>query len=144
MLRKCKCGKLMDIRLRTVIYSDHVEILNVPVYTCKPCKRSIVCAEAKPDIKTIVHELGEHPSEQTINFCDYNEIAKLLFMASDEDRIHTPLTDLVNERINELLDLMIIAKTTQDERWQEEIEKKLLQVTTPYVLTTSHPEHNEI
>lgn len=77
----------MKIRLRTVIFSNHVEISNVPVYSCKQCRKSEVCSEVKPDLSELIERLGKNPDKQQVDFSDYNEYANLMYMASDEDRL---------------------------------------------------------
>ena len=35
MQKYCKCGRTMNLRLRTVIYQSKVDIENVPIYSCE-------------------------------------------------------------------------------------------------------------
>lgn len=130
MVETCICGKAMDVRLRTVIFSNQVEIKNVPVYSCKRCRRSTVFPEIKEDLTGVIDQLGEKPSKQTIDLTDHNEFANLLYMASDQDRLHIPIQELIQERINQLLDLMLIAKSLGDEQWFTQLQGKLSQISS--------------
>lgn len=77
----------------------------------------------------MIRSLGPKPEKQKCNFADYNEYANLLLMISDRKWLDMPWDELVDERINQLLDLLLVARSTIDERWMEELEKKLRQIT---------------
>jgi hypothetical protein len=119
----------MEIRLRTLIFSAMVEIQNVPVQSCQQCRKSIVCPEVKPDLKELINSLGPEPRQQKFDFADYNEYANLLRMISDGNQLDMPIDEWIEERINQLLDLMLVARSAHDKRWLEELEKKLSQIT---------------
>src|SRR5690625_350698 len=143
-MKNCKCGEVMDLKLSPVRYLNKVKIDNVPVYACHSCDQRLVCTEVKPAIKQLLAKLDKQPKQQSIDFCDVHELAYLLYAASDEALIEIPIEELVSERINQLLDLMIVAKETEDHNWQTEIKQKLSQITLLHVLIEADPEHNEI
>ncbi|MBB3114423.1 hypothetical protein FHS18_006544 [Paenibacillus phyllosphaerae] len=132
MEKRCPCGDVMPMKLRTVIYSGKVEIDNVPIYTCPSCNRSEVFPVVKPDLTGLIGKLGAKPDKKTYLFNEVNELADLLVEAyqvrkSTDIAVVKPLTE---ERINMLLDLYTIAKSTGDEVWIAEIEKRLHQLST--------------
>ncbi|WP_079910374.1 hypothetical protein [Paenibacillus sp. 32352] len=128
MQKQCKCGSAMGIKLRTVIYQNKVEIENVPVYSCETCQRSEVVAQVKPELTGIIGSLGSVPEKQLLHFNDISEIAHLLKMVTDKYYAAAPVEKIVEDRINELLDLMLLAQSLKDDDWMEDIRKRLGQI----------------
>lgn len=135
LLKKCKCGRTMRIQLRNVIYSNLVEIENVPVYSCQKCHRSEVLSEVKPDLTGMIEEVSEKRDKQRLHFEESNELAYLLFQASDHELLDIPVEELLAERINQLLDLMLIAKSVNDTSWLEDLQRRLGQITKTSTLS---------
>ncbi|CAM3356315.1 hypothetical protein PALU110988_18365 [Paenibacillus lupini] len=131
MQKRCHCGDIMKMKLRTVIYSGKVEIDNVPVFSCSVCSRSEVLPDVKPDLTGLIAKLGQEPPKQTFLFNECNEWADLLVEAS-EHRKHTDpyhIEQLTQERINNLLDVHLIAQSLHDEEWIADINKRLSQLS---------------
>lgn len=121
----------MPMKLRTVIYSNKVEIDNVPIYSCPSCNRSEVFPEVKPDLTGLIGKLGAHPDKQTFLFNEWNEWAKLLVEAF-QDRKHSDLAimrRMTEERIDMLLDLLTVAQASGDQDWTADIHKRLTQLS---------------
>ncbi|ASS65868.1 hypothetical protein SAMN05880570_1016 [Paenibacillus sp. RU4T] len=131
MHKTCSCGHKMNMKLRTVIYSNKVEIDNVPIYSCAGCGRSEVLPEVKPDLTGLIGQLGEEPGKQTFLFNELNEWADLLVEASSKRRSPDPaaVQQIVGERIDSLLELLLVAGSVGDEAWRREIEKRLGQLS---------------
>lgn len=130
MIITCTCGEAMNLSLRTVIYSGRVEIDNVPVFTCESCHRSEVYSAVKDDLTSLLERIaGEEAGENNIRFEEWSELALLLKKATDKELFSEPLAELVEERINELLDLMLLAQSLNDTVWIEETRLKLRQIT---------------
>ncbi|MUT66776.1 hypothetical protein [Paenibacillus sp. NEAU-GSW1] len=131
MQKRCHCGDIMKMKLRTVIYSGKVEIDNVPIYSCSTCNRSEVFPEVKPDLTGLIAQLGAQPIKQTFLFNERNEWANLLVEASAENK--QPDTNavekLIQERINSLLDLLLLAQSLDDQEWTADITKRLGQIS---------------
>ncbi|PLT46376.1 hypothetical protein NYE40_14355 [Paenibacillus sp. FSL W8-1187] len=131
MHKTCTCGQTMTMKLRTVIYSGKVEIDNVPIYSCPSCSRSEVLPEVKPDLTGLIGQLGEEPAKQTLLFNELNEWADLLLEASATRK--TPngaaVQQIVDERIDSLLELLLLAGSVGDETWRQDIEKRLAQLS---------------
>ncbi|MFE5319719.1 hypothetical protein ACFQ88_13510 [Paenibacillus sp. NPDC056579] len=128
MQKQCKCGSAMNIKLRTVIYQNKVEIENVPVFSCESCQRSEVFAEVKPELTGIIGKLGSLPEKQQLSFHEISEIAHLMKKVTEKQYAADPVEKIVEDRINELLDLLLLAQSLHDETWQADIQKRLGQI----------------
>jgi hypothetical protein len=131
----CKCGHKMNIRLRTVIYQSRIEIDNVPIYTCESCSKSEVLPPIKSELSELISQLGSNPEKKQFYFDETNELAFLLMTASQKEFIHTPVDKILEYRINELLDLLLLARSLQDELWVEDVLKRLTQITMQSINT---------
>ncbi|RCW49989.1 hypothetical protein [Paenibacillus prosopidis] len=131
MQKRCHCGDIMKMKLRTVIYSGKVEIDNVPIYSCSTCNRSEVFPEVKPDLTGLIAQLGAQPNKQTFLFNECNEWADLLVeaKADKQQTDHTAVERLIEDRINKLLDLYLLAQTLNDEAWITDLNKRLEQIS---------------
>jgi hypothetical protein len=125
----CKCGSTMSIKLRTVIYQNKVEIDNVPIFSCEACRRSEVFAEVKSELTGMIKKLGKTLEKQHLQFNDISEIAHLMFKVTQKQYATEPVEKIVEERINELLDLLLLAQSLKDEPWTEDVRKRLEQIS---------------
>lgn len=128
MDKLCTCGEPMSIRLRTVIFSNKVTIENVPIFSCEACERSEVLADVKQELGNLIRHLGKNPEKQQILFNESNELAFLLVEATRKERANIPVELIVEERVNELLDLLLLSQSLQDESWTKEIRNRLSQI----------------
>ena len=131
MYKRCNCGQPLDIRLRTVIYSKNVEIDHVPIYTCSKCFHTEILTGVKSELARLISELGGHPQKQKIEFRDLNEWAYLIDRAIDQELIHMPIESIIGDRIDQLLDLLLIARSLHDSDWEESLVQRLMQITKP-------------
>jgi hypothetical protein len=129
--KRCHCGDIMKMKLRTVIYSGKVEIDNVPIFSCTTCNRSEVFPEVKPDLTGLIAQLGAQPDKQTFLFNECNEWANLLVeaKADKQQTDQSAFERLIEQRINKLLDLYLLAQTLNDEAWIEDLNKRLEQIS---------------
>ncbi|WP_166238187.1 hypothetical protein [Paenibacillus turpanensis] len=141
MQKQCKCGDSMSLHLRTVIFSNKVEIENVPIYSCDSCSSSEVIPEVKPELTGLIGGLGTNPSKQQLYFNEYNELAHLMCAVSQKDQVHIPVQKILEDRINQLLDLLLLANSLNDEAWIADVQNRLKQVTrhATYDLKTLGP-----
>ncbi|MBH5316800.1 hypothetical protein I6N90_03115 [Paenibacillus sp. GSMTC-2017] len=139
MRKKCPCGEMMTMKLRTVIYSGKVEIDNVPIFSCTSCKRSEVIPEVKPDLTGLIAKLGADPSKGTLLFNECNEWADLLVEAKvNKCQPNTvEVQALIEQRINMLLDMYLLAQTLNDEAWIVDLNKRLQQISGKSLYTYS-------
>ncbi|MCI3921495.1 hypothetical protein MO973_14775 [Paenibacillus sp. TRM 82003] len=135
MEKHCVCGKKMSIRLRTVIFSNKVKIENVPIYSCGACERSEVLQDVKQELSSLIRRLGRHPEKQSISFNESNELAFLLHEATKKERANVPVESIVKERVNQLLDLLLLAQSLDDQPWTEEIRERLSQIAKASIAT---------
>lgn len=129
MEKWCDCGKKLTIRLRTVIYQNRVEIENVPIYSCDVCKRTHVYPDIKKELKSLIGQLDNKPDKRHYYFDEMNEIARLINRISEEDFSRQSFESLIEERINELLDLLILAQSVDDILWAVDIRQRLAQIS---------------
>jgi len=135
LYKNCKCGASMDIRLRTVIYSSKVEIENVPIYSCDSCYHTELMIGIKHELVKLIGSLGSKPEKQKLQFDEWNEWAHLITLVSDKERMHLSIQTIINHRIDELLDVMLLARSLGDKNWEQQLRERLSQITKP-VLTT--------
>ncbi len=131
MQKRCHCGDIMKMKLRTVIYSGKVEIDNVPIYSCSSCNTSEVFPEVKPDLTGLIAQLGAEPDRQTFLFNECNEWADLLVevKSTKQQPDQQAVQRLIEDRVNKLLDLYLLAQSLQDDDWMADIHKRLGQLS---------------
>ncbi|BBI34569.1 TraR/DksA C4-type zinc finger protein [Cohnella abietis] len=131
MLKRCSCGGDMSLMLRTVIFAKKVNINNVPVYNCSFCGRNDVFPGVKEDVGKLVGKLGNQPAPGSIPFDQVHEWAGVLSKASNlSDPLQASvITRTAEERVNQLLDLLLIATSLQDEEWKKELHSRLSQLS---------------
>jgi cell division FtsZ-interacting protein ZapD len=119
----------MNIKLRTVIFSNKVEIHNVPIYSCSECSSSEVYPAVKQELTDMIGKLGHQPEKQAIQFNEVNELAQIMYRVSDKENMGLSVEAIIEERINQLLDLIILAQSVKDDIWIADIRKRLEQIT---------------
>lgn len=134
--KPCSCGATMNIRLRTVIFQNKVEIENVPIYSCEDCQRSEVFPPVKPELTGYIRTLGPAPEETTVHFNDISELAHLMHKVTSKENRQQSIETIIDDRVNELLDLLLIAKSLDDTEWTADIRHRLKQITNQ--LTTAY------
>ncbi|PYI54423.1 hypothetical protein [Paenibacillus flagellatus] len=135
MQKPCNCGATMHIRLRTVIFQNKVEIENVPIYSCDDCHRSEVFPPVKPELTGYIRTLGPKPEPATVSFGDLSELAHLMQMATSKEHQHRSVESIVEDRVNELLDLLLLARSLEDGAWAENVRHRLTQITSHMTTT---------
>lgn len=125
----------MSLGLRTVIFARKVNINNVPVYNCPGCGRNDVFPGVKEDVGKLVGQLGARPDPSSIPFDQVHEWAGVLSQALhvSESLQAAAIARATEERIDQLLDLLLIASSLEDERWKNEIHTRLSQLSAQYV-----------
>ncbi|MFC4601962.1 hypothetical protein [Cohnella hongkongensis] len=125
----------MSLNLRTVIFAKKVHIDNVPVYHCPGCGRNDVFPGVKEDVGKLVGQLGARPSPGSIPFDQLHEWAGVLSQAlNDSESLQAAaIAKAAEERIDRLLDLLLIASSLEDEAWKNEIHTRLSQLSGQYV-----------
>ena len=118
----------MNLRLRTVIYRNNTEIENVPIFSCEPCQRSELFPAVKPQLTVLIRTLNVQERKR-VQFQDYSELANLLYKMTSKENEHVSVDELIEERVNELLDLFLIARSLNDREWMEDVCQRLQQIT---------------
>jgi hypothetical protein len=119
----------MVIRLGTVIYSKKVTVENVPIMLCEECDRSEVLPNVKPELRDLLHNLGDNPQKQQIFFHESNELALLLHEALLTKKDDLSIESIARDRVNQLLDLLLLAQSLQDTTWIQELRHRLSQIS---------------
>lgn len=130
MQKKCShCGSDMEIVLRNVVYRNRVKIMNVPVHVCADdcCAHSQVVDVIKDDLKSLMEELGQHPQRQAIEFEEMSELSNLLVLIANEKE-DSSVREALGERVNELLDLFLLAQSLGDNKWMLELRQRLTKI----------------
>ena len=134
MHKQCPCGQVMGLKLRTVIYSGKLEIDNVPIFSCDACQHSEVKASVKVELNELIQELGMLEQRKSIRFNELNEWADFLVeykLQQKSNQTSVPLYEsMLEERINDLLDLYLLAQQMNDQVWLESIRRKLEQLSS--------------
>ncbi|THF74218.1 hypothetical protein [Cohnella fermenti] len=125
----------MTLILRTLIYVHKVSIANVPVYSCEFCSRNEVFPGVKEDLGQLVGRMGSKPQPQTIPFEEQHEWAAVLRdMAANRQPLDAAaVARSIENRTNELLDLLLVASSLRDEKWQKELRGRLSQLSAQYI-----------
>jgi hypothetical protein len=115
--KRCmKCNALMELKLRKVVYMNHMEIDHVPIYSCSQCENNQLVEHVKEDLKKLLHEINQmHNLEGCISFASHSAFSDLLLRISQQSYAS----------IDDLLDLYLLALSLKDETWVSEIEKEL-------------------
>lgn len=118
----------MRIRLRTVIYSNKVEIDHVPINVCAACGHSEVLSFVKPNLTELIHDLGTQPVKQRMDFDEYCELSRFIRQMKKKDASRGPVESVLKERVNELLDLLLLANSLGEDKWKADIQNRLSQL----------------
>ncbi|WP_246873808.1 hypothetical protein [Paenibacillus dendritiformis] len=145
MNKQCKCGHEMRLALRTVIHDRTIHIHHVPVLTCPRCERSELYPAIKQEITDMIRcrKAGQskelHGGEQEGDFVprhyffeEINEAASVLAECADAigpGDLLPYAEEVMNDRINKLLDMYLLAKTLEDEEWMSELQERLKQIS---------------
>ncbi|OBY81256.1 hypothetical protein BBG47_01590 [Paenibacillus sp. KS1] len=141
MYTRCICDHYMDITVRTVVHARTIHIHRVPVVTCVSCGRSELLTFVKKDVAALIHSrmnmiaenplaLGEAPLH--VSFDEQNELASVIVSLLDEEESDDMLSRLecrIAERVNQLLDLYLFARTCNDTLWMDELQCRLKQIS---------------
>lgn len=117
----------MHLTLRTLVFNRN-EIMNVPIYTCSDCDRSEVCERVRPELTKLVQTLTYSSTQrQKVAFQEFSEFSNLLLMVAHETEDEM-IEDMVEDRINQLFDLLLLAQSLKDQEWIDELSGKIRQV----------------
>ncbi len=120
----------MELRLRTVVFQRNAEIENVPVLICDSCTHSEVFPPVKACLVNLLARLKAEPADRIlVRFDECNEIARLIRLQQKQRISMEGVRRLIEERVNELLDTLLLAGSLGDEVWTAEIQDKLTELT---------------
>lgn len=125
MEKTCVCGHSMELVLQSMIYQKKVNIEYVPTFRCERCERSEVMDRVKPLLSQIIHRLGSKPEKQLVIFKEHSEIASILYEISISQQEAAVAQSKIEERVNQLLDLLILANQLGDPLWIKDVHERL-------------------
>ncbi|MNN82684.1 hypothetical protein D3C81_1996440 [compost metagenome] len=83
----------------------------------------------------LISQLGNKPEKQYIRFEEISEISHLMVTVTDKEHRHESVGVILEERINELLDMLLLARSLQDDAWKKDVTERLSQITR-YAMST--------
>jgi len=120
----------MELRLRTVVFKKNAEIENVPVLICDSCNHSEVFPPVKTCLVNLLARLKAASANKVyLRFDERNEIARLIQLQQKQGIRMEGVRKLIEERVNELLDMLLLAGSLGDQDWAGEIQNKLTELT---------------
>ncbi|QCT02329.1 hypothetical protein E6C60_1613 [Paenibacillus algicola] len=133
-MKKCTCGQMMELNLRTLFFSKKESITHVPVNVCEDCGVYELLPCIKQEVVNYVTSVKAGQSGGEISLTDLYEPAALLkeiLSGPLEDSFQLPekCKDLIGEHINMLLDLYRFAKSEGDGDWMADINERLEAMT---------------
>jgi hypothetical protein len=129
MEKQCRCGGRMELELRTLKFGRETDILHVPVFRCVDCEFHEILSHVKPIFMNLLDRVEHETGPQTVYFNEISEYTDVLVKLSKSKRDERELNRCLDERVDQLLDLMNMAHQAQDEKWMGEIKYRLQQVT---------------
>ncbi|MEO3947569.1 hypothetical protein [Gorillibacterium sp. CAU 1737] len=137
----CSCGVRMELKLSTVVFKKTAEIDNVPVLTCDSCNHSEVFPPVKSCLVNLLGRLKPPSTERIyLRFDERNEVARLIHLQQKQEAGLEGVRRLMEERINELLDMLLLARSLEESEWADETQDRLSQLadkTLPATIAAS-------
>jgi hypothetical protein len=53
-----------------------------------------------------------------------------MFIVSSKENTNRPVESIIDERVNELLDLLLLASSLKDEHWVKDVRHRLRQISS--------------
>lgn len=130
MIRKCACGEMLTLELRTVMYKHQVQIMHVPVFVCHSCSYYELMGAVKSELKDCMHQLGTDPEPRKLSFTTVSELSKLIYevftqYADSSENLEEKVEEALIDRINMLLDLYSYASSVNDKVWMDKLTARL-------------------
>lgn len=118
MEKQCsRCGHVMHLYLRKLVYMNHTQIDHVPMHRCFSCEHHEVVEQVKEDLKQCLQHLQRAGAKQAISFAEHSAFTRMMLR---EDWSH-PLLD-----VDQRLDLYLLVKALGDAVWSRQILDDLL------------------
>ena len=107
----------------------------MPIYSCESCGHTEILTGVKPHLTSLIAKLGSEPQQQKLNFEEINEWAYLISRAIDRELMNESIQHIVSERVDQLLDMMLLARSLHDYDWEDELRERLSQITNTALTT---------
>jgi hypothetical protein len=129
MQKSCRCGNDMQIFVRTVIYQKKIHIESVPIWSCISCGHNEVISYLKDDLVQLMKQFTCINQKQCIPFVEWSENARLFLQVSHMAHNQHLVNDMIDQRIDELLDDFLIAKSDRDNLKLTDLKRRLTQIS---------------
>lgn len=117
MEKQCaRCGHVMHLYLRKLVYMNHTQIEHVPIYRCCYCEHHELVEQVKEDLKQCLQRLHTSKEERAISFAEHSAFTRMMLKNRTSGK---PFT------VDEWLDLYLLVKSLGDTRWLRQIVKAL-------------------
>jgi hypothetical protein len=121
MEKQCtRCGHVMHLYLRKLVYMNHTQIEHVPMYRCCYCEHHELVEQIKEDLKQCLQYLHTGCETKAISFAEHSVFTRMMLTGSASVSLLT--TD-------EWLDLYLLVQSLGDKRWLLQIIEALHQTT---------------
>jgi hypothetical protein len=117
MEKKCtRCGHMMHLYLRKLVYMNHTHIEHVPVYRCCNCEHHELVDQIKEDLRLCLQRIQPTKDVRAISFAEHSVFTRMML----RDRTHSLILS-----IDEWLDLYLLVQSLGDYQWLDEIKGKI-------------------
>ncbi len=130
MNKTCMCGVPMHIHQSTLIYKRRLFIEHVPIWNCSQCQSNGMMSFLKDELISLIQDWQYLRQKQIVQFDEWSEKAKILLRVIHLEVPNASYDHMVSQRINELLDELILVKSLKDEQWTKDIHRRLFELTS--------------
>jgi hypothetical protein len=120
------CGLTMVARLQNVFTEESVLVQDVPILFCPTCHHSLIAPDIELDYQLFVHNCTTDGvrSGSLPDAAGDEKILRILDRYPDDMRVKTGQR-VLPEQIDSTLDLLNLAKQTNDVEWYRELMERL-------------------
>lgn len=127
MDKDCRCGRTMELELRSVVWKRVVELRHVPVFHCHECGRDELLPLVTPLIKKVIKQRSDLQAKGklAIDIAEHSDLTDILVEMAQKEIQADRLPEMIQKRIDELLDLFNVAQQSGDHEWLQSIRQRL-------------------
>lgn len=134
----CSCGSLMHLQLcqLKLVQARPVVVNHVPIVHCEQCGRSEVYSAVKEALNHVMVPANRNHVDR-LDFEMYSECANYLVRLEDHEIDMEVWINQLCDRMDDLLDLLGFAMSTEDQAWSDDIQRRLRELHVT-IQTTYH------
>ena len=120
MEKQCnRCGHVMHLYLRKLVYMNHTQIEHVPMYWCCYCGHHELVEQIKEELKQCLQRLHTEKGTKAISFAEHSIFTRMMLKTCAQKPCFT---------VDEWLDLYLLAKSLGDKQWLRQVLVSLREV----------------